>query len=201
MLRRTLDLIVAVVGLIVLGPLMALVALAIRIDSEGSAFYNRHVIGRDGRPFHLYGFRTMSARADTHSPAERLTRVGRVVRDISLDHLPQLINLLKGDVSIVGPRAMEVDVVDLREPVWQRYVSVRPGLISYAVLKLGRRWTPTRAADPSLNQELELDYLEKRSAAFDVALALQALWGLVASGGNIKARGKPDPDTRLHLKR
>ncbi len=201
MVRRTIDLMVAVLGLIVLGPIMAVLALAIRVDSRGPAFYNRHVIGKGGRPFYLYGFRTLSVLSEALAPADRLTRVGRAVRDVSLDHLPQLFNLLKGDVSIVGPRAMEVDVVDLRDPVWQRYVSVRPGLLNYAVLKLGRQWTPLRVTHPALNQVLELDYLEKRSAAFDTGLALRWLRALVSSAGNVKARGETDSDVKTGLSR
>ena len=201
MVRRALDLIVAVVGLIVLGPLMLLVALAIKIESRGPAFYNRHMVGHRGRPFDLFGFRTMTVGSEAQVLTERLTRVGRLVRNISLDHLPQLLNLLHGDVSIIGPRAMEIDVVDLSDPVWRRYVSVRPGLMSYAVLQLGRRWTPARATQPTLNQELELVYLEKRSAVFDIALALQGLRALVASGGNVKARGETDSDAGVRLNR
>ena len=201
MLRRAIDLVVAVLALIALGPILVVVALAIKLSSRGPVFYSRHVIGRGGRPFHLHGFRTMTNGTEFRPPADRLTPVGRVIRDVSLDHVPQLLNLLKGDISIVGPRAMEVDVVDLSEPVWQRYVSVRPGLLSYAVLKLGRHWTPSRATHPALNQELELEYLDRRSATFDARLALQGLGAFVASGGNVKARGRADDDISGRLGR
>jgi sugar transferase EpsL len=72
---------------------------------------------------------------------KRLTTVGRFIRNYSLDHLPMLLNLLKGDITIVGPRPMELEVVRLDDPMWQQYFQAKPGLLNYAVLKLGKMWT------------------------------------------------------------
>jgi len=123
---------------------------------------------------------------------ERLTRIGRFIQNYSLDHLPQLFNILKGDLTVVGPRPMEIEVVNMQDPIWQRYFEVKPGLVNYAVLRLGRTWTPSRATAPALNQELELEYIEKRSSLFDLHLLWKTLRALIASRGNIKARGEPD---------
>lgn len=194
MFRRMIDVTLAFLGLMLLWPVMLLVAVLIKLDSKGSVLFNRGVIGKGGRPFELLGFRTMLIGSAHQDPETRLTRAGAFVRNISLDHPPQLINLLKGDLSMVGPRAMEREWVDLTDPVWRRYVSVTPGLFNDAVLKLGREWSASRQTHPTLNQALELEYLQKRSPGYDLALTLTCLWGLLASGGNVKARGQPDPD-------
>jgi lipopolysaccharide/colanic/teichoic acid biosynthesis glycosyltransferase len=154
------------------------------------------MVGFHGRLFSLWRFRTMSTAGTGSDPEQLLTRSGRFLRNYSLDHLPMLINLLKGDLSIVGPRPMEVCTVDFEDPVWQRYFQVKPGLVNYAVLKLGKFWTPSRISDPDLNQELELEYLQKRSARFDLQVFLKSVSELVHSKWNIKARGEVDPEVK-----
>lgn len=151
------------------------------------------MVGWKGKVFPLFRFRTMHIDPDTE---QRFTRVGRFLRNYSLDHLPQLFNLLRGDLTIIGPRPMEVDAVNLQEPAWQQYVQAKPGLINYAIFKLGKEWTPSRSTRPELNQELELQYQKQRSIASDAKLFLQALWKFMASRGNIKARGDTDPDLK-----
>jgi lipopolysaccharide/colanic/teichoic acid biosynthesis glycosyltransferase len=86
-----------------------------------------------------------------------------------------VINLLKGDVTLVGPRPMELNGVDLQDPQWQRYFQVKPGLFNYAVLKLGNLWTSRRVSHPTLNQELELEYYQTASTVFDVQLVIRFL--------------------------
>jgi lipopolysaccharide/colanic/teichoic acid biosynthesis glycosyltransferase len=188
-MRRIIDLLVSVLCLIIFSPLTLLIAVLIRLDSQGSVLYTPRMVGWHGKIFSLYRFRTMRQ-------AKELTRVGRFIRNYSLDHLPMLINLLKGDLTLVGPRPMEVETVDLDDPIWQRYVQVKPGLFNYAVLKLGKLWTPLRASNPSLNQELELEYLQKRSAAFDWQVLVQSLHALLTSRGNIKVRAEPQTDVQ-----
>ena len=122
------------------------------------------------------------------------TRVGRFIRNYSLDHLPSLLNVLKGDIGIIGPRPMEPEFVDMQDPRWQRYFQVRSGLLNYAVLKLGKTFGPSRANNLALKQELELEYIEKRSLAFDCQLLLEVIWAHIASKGNIKMRGLPSPE-------
>jgi sugar transferase EpsL len=154
------------------------------------------MIGLHRQVFSLWRFRTMSVDTTNAGSELRLTRIGKFLRNYSLDHLPLLINLLKGDLTLVGPRPMEIDAVDFEEPVWQEYFQVKPGVVNYAVLKLGKFWTPSRSTSPALNQELELEYLQKRSARFDLGVVLNFVMALVRSRGNIKARGEPDREVK-----
>ena len=125
--KRTLDLVVSMFGLVLTAPLWILIALAVKIDSPGSIFFQQTRIGRDGQAFGLYKFRSMVHDAEqrkqelfdstTHpllfkAPEDfRRTRVGRMLRRLSLDELPQLVNVLRGDMSLVGPRAQIPDEI------------------------------------------------------------------------------------------
>lgn len=193
MLRRSIDILFALLWLNVVLPFLLLIAVLIRIDSPGPVLYRQRMVGWKGKVFPLFRFRTMHIDPDTE---QRFTRVGRFLRNYSLDHLPQLFNLLRGELTIIGPRPMEVDAVNLQEPAWQQYVQGKPGLINCAIFKLGKEWTPSRSTRPELNQELELQYQKQRSIASDAKLFLQALWKFMASRGNIKARGDTDPDLK-----
>ena len=192
-MRRSIDIVFAIFWLIITTPVFVLIAILIRLDSPGSVFYSPQMAGHHGKKFALFRFRTMSPEAHHPSNAQRLTRIGGVLRNYSLDHLPQLINLLKGDLTIIGPRPMERNVVKIQEPVWQQYFQVKPGLFNYAVLKLGKSWTPSRSTNPDLNQELELEFQQRRSAAADLQLFVRFVRKFLLSRGNIKARGEPDP--------
>jgi lipopolysaccharide/colanic/teichoic acid biosynthesis glycosyltransferase len=126
LLKRAFDLAAAVAGLAVVGPAIGLIALAIRIDSKGPVFFRQVRVGRNGRPFRIYKFRSMVADADRQKDAlrarneagdglfkiaddPRVTRVGRVLRATSLDELPQILNVLRGEMSLVGPRPLVTD--------------------------------------------------------------------------------------------
>lgn len=191
-MRRAVDLLVAVGCLVIFAPLIVLIAALIRLDSPGAILYSPRMIGHRGKVFSLFRFRTMSRQPADPDPEQRLTRIGWFIREYSLDHLPMLVNLLRGDLTLVGPRPMETGVVNMQDPVWQQYFAVWPGLFNYAVLKLGRLWTPIRSTTPTLNQELELEYLQTRSWLSDLKLFINSIRVFVISGGNIKARGKPD---------
>lgn len=188
------DVLFAAFLLLITLPILLLIAILIKLDSPGSILYMPVMVGQNGNVFPLYRFRTMSARTSNQGSEHKPTRIGAFLRNYSLDHLPMLINLLKGDLTIVGPRPMELNVVDLQDPIWSEYFQVKPGLFNYAVLKLGKLWTSSRDAQPSLNQELELEYQQKRSAALDLHVVLEFLQAFLASCGNVKARGKPDAE-------
>jgi lipopolysaccharide/colanic/teichoic acid biosynthesis glycosyltransferase len=194
MMRRLIDVVFATLWLISTAPVMILIAILIKFDSPGPILYMPRMVGQNGKEFSLFRFRTMSADRPTLNAEERLTRVGRFIRNYSLDHLPMLANLLTGDLTVVGPRPMESAVVDLQDPTWQRYFQVKPGVLNYAVLQLGKLWTPSRVSDPTLNQELELEYRQRQPVALDWQLLRQSLRAFIASGGNVKARGKPDSE-------
>ena len=184
----------ALLWLVLTAPLMLVAALLIKLESPGSVLYSPSMIGQNGKVFSLFRFRTMFTDTLDRSAEQRLTRVGAFIRNYSFDHLPMLINLLKGDLTLVGPRPMELHVVDLADPIWQQYFLMRPGLFNYAVLKLGKSWASSRASNPGLNQALELEYRKNRSSATDLQLLIQFLIAYIRSKGNIKARGTPDPE-------
>jgi lipopolysaccharide/colanic/teichoic acid biosynthesis glycosyltransferase len=194
MLKRSIDLVGALLLLILASPLLAVIAVALRLEGYGPVLYRSPRVGRAGKPFSLLRFRTMLDTPAPRSAEQRLTPVGRLIRNISLDDLPNLVNVLRGEMSLVGPRPMEPERVDLAAPAWQRILSVRPGLVSFAILQLARRYN---ASDAAIKNALELRYVQQRSLGYDLALFRRALRALVASHGNIKARGAPaaDPDS------
>ena len=141
-MKRLVDILLSSVALIILSPLFAVVAILIKLDSPGPVFYRGVRIGRDGRPFRIYKFRTMVANAEkiggpsTAADDPRLTKIGRkFVKRFNLDELPQFINVLKGEMSIVGPRPEVPEVINLL-PADERNIllSVRPGITDWATL-------------------------------------------------------------------
>jgi len=131
---------------------------------------------------------------DTTAPLsaeERLTKVGRFIRNYSLDDIPNLINILLGDLSIIGPRATEPELVDLSHPEWQQILSIKPGGFSYAILVLA---TEFNGSSPEGKRQLELDHVQKQSFWYDLQLMWRVLREMIASKGNIKTRGKPTVD-------
>lgn len=192
-LHRLFDLAIALLCLVITAPGLLLIALLIKLDSRGPVLYTPEMVGMGGRRFRLYRFRTMLPEEPGHlTPADRLTRAGRFIRNYSLDHLPTLWNIITGDLALVGPRPMEPEFVDLAAPAWQRYFSVRPGLFNYAVLKLGRTFGPSSAASLPHKQALELEYIDQQSLRFDLRLLARFARAHLASRGNIKMRGEPD---------
>jgi lipopolysaccharide/colanic/teichoic acid biosynthesis glycosyltransferase len=197
MAKRLFDLMFSLFFLVVAAPVIVVIAVLIKLDSTGPVLYTPRMIGKDGKPFHLIRFRTMRIDVPAHqSPEEKLTHVGRFIRNYSLDHLPTLVNILRGDISVIGPRAMEPQFVDLQDPTWQKYFSVRPGFMNYAVLKLGKTFGPSAANNLTLKQELELEYIRRQSLLFDLQLLAKFIWAHIVSGGNVKARGKPAPASK-----
>jgi lipopolysaccharide/colanic/teichoic acid biosynthesis glycosyltransferase len=188
-MKRLVDLLIALALLIPAAPIMLLIAIYLRLDSAGPILYTSSRLGRAARPFGLLRFRTV----DIHQPADlpmsqRLTRAGRFIRNLSLDDLPNLLNILKGDLSLVGPRPTEPALINLADPAWQKVLSVRPGLISYAILRLASTYNTTPWPH---RLQLELEYVDRHSLAFDLHLLRHALRDWLRSRGNIKARGTP----------
>lgn len=139
-LKRPFDVLVSGLALWVLSPLLAGIAAAIRLDSPGPVIYRATRSGRGGLPFTMYKFRTMRTRQDatatritTHAD-RRITRVGRLLRSSRLDELPQLWNVLQGDMSLVGPRPEDPQYVELYSPADREVLAARPGITSLAAL-------------------------------------------------------------------
>ena len=191
MLKRTFDILVAALLLLLLSPVLLAAMLALKVQAQTSVFNLSPRIGMHGKPFRLIRFKTMIDTTAPLSTKERLTKVGRFIRNYSIDDLPNLVNVLRGDMSLIGPRPTEPDRVDLSDPEWQQILSVRPGCFSYAVLVLT---TTFNRSSPELKRKLELDYVQEQSFRYDLQLMRRVFQKLIVSRGNVKARGKPDQD-------
>ena len=138
---RLLDIIFSTLGIIILLPLFIIICLIIKADSKGGCFYIQERIGKDGKPFGIYKFRTMRSGADSAglltigTNDKRITRVGSFLRKTKIDELPQLWNVLKGEMSIVGPRPEVEKYVLLYTEEQRRVLSVRPGITDYASIE------------------------------------------------------------------
>ncbi|HEY8188850.1 MAG TPA: sugar transferase [Pyrinomonadaceae bacterium] len=139
-LARPLEAVLALLGLVVVMPLLILSMVAIVLTSRGPVFFCQKRIGRNGLPFVLYKFRTMSSQNDgiqvTASDDARVTRVGKLLRKTKLDELPELWNVVRGDMSLVGPRPEVPRYVDLENSMWQFVLKARPGITDPVTLSL-----------------------------------------------------------------
>lgn len=137
-LKRAMDIVLSLAGIAALSPVLALTALAVALDSPGGVFYRQVRVGKRGKEFRIFKFRTMVSGADRKGPLitigadERVTRVGRVLRKTKLDELAQLLNVLKGDMSFVGPRPEVPKYVAMYSPAQRNVLLVRPGITDYA---------------------------------------------------------------------
>src|SRR5881409_844980 len=137
-MQRILDILIAALVLVLVSPLLLLVAVAIKLDSRGPVLFKQERVGRHFKPFRIYKFRTMVAGADRLGPGVtagndgRVTRVGRFIRDTKLDELPQLWNVLKGEMSLVGPRPELPSYVAEHERVYRTIWNLRPGVTDWA---------------------------------------------------------------------
>ena len=184
--KRLFDILLSLAGLVVFSPLIGIIALLIKLDSEGPAFYRSARVGRFGKPFKLLKFRTMVADADkigassTSDDDPRITRVGRILRRYKLDELPQLINVLKGDMSFVGPRPQVPWIVEFDRESYDTVLTVRPGIADYAFVMLPSEGEVLRGStDPDgdylreLHPEkmkLSMEYVQNCSFWFDVRI-------------------------------
>jgi len=196
--KRTLDLALSGAGLLVSSPLWLVIAAAIRLDSPGPIFFVQRRVGRRGRRFQALKFRSMTADAEStvgpvqaveHDP--RVTRIGRVLRATAMDELPQLWNIFRGDMSIVGPRALRPDEPELGEtrptpledvPGFAERSSVRPGLTGLAQIYAPR--------DVRRRQKFRYDrlYIHRQSFGLDLRLIALSFW--ITARGTWEARGK-----------
>jgi lipopolysaccharide/colanic/teichoic acid biosynthesis glycosyltransferase len=196
--RRVVDVVVAGAALLAASPLLLLAVLAIRLESRGSPIYRQRRVGKDGRSFDVLKLRTMVTGAERMGAGlavsegdTRITRVGRLLRRTSLDELPNLINVLRGEMSIVGPRPTVPVQVDRYTERQRGRLAVKPGITGWAQVN-GRTELPW---DERI--ELDLWYIEHRSWRLD----LQILWrtaGMVLGGHGLYRGDGPawrDPPT------
>ena len=168
MIKRSFDLAATLLGLLLIAPLMAMIAVAIKLDSRGPVFFRQRRVGRDDEVFEIYKFRTMVEDADAQRAAlanrneaggglfkieddPRITRVGRFLRRTSLDELPQLLNVLRGDMALVGPRPLVVDEDCLIEGHQRHRLLVPPGVTGL--------WQIFGSARIPLDEMVKIDYL------------------------------------------
>jgi len=194
--KRLFDVLMAAVGLLLLSPLFALVALAIRCDSRGPVFFRQERMGRGYRPFQILKFRTMVEDAPSRGGPltsgrrdPRITRVGRFLRKTKIDELPQLVNVLKGEMSLVGPRPEVRKYVDMFREDYGHLLSVRPGLTDLASLTyrdeaalLSQCEDPEREYVERILPEkiaLSRQYVERMSPWSDVRLIFRTLLSIL----------------------
>lgn len=176
---RLCDIVFSAIGLLLLSPLFLIVYILIRCESKGGGFYCQQRVGKDGRMFDLYKFRSMRTGSDKKGLItvgghdSRITRMGYFIRKYKIDELPQLWNVLKGDMSLVGPRPEVKKYVDLYTEEQRRVLSVRPGITDYASIEyvdeneiLGKADDPDRVYVEEIMPakiKLNMRYIENRS--------------------------------------
>jgi lipopolysaccharide/colanic/teichoic acid biosynthesis glycosyltransferase len=194
MAKRLFDFVVALIGLILLAPVLLVVCLLIKLDTPGPAFYKGDRIGENGEPFKMFKFRTMVVNADQVGPAltrggdPRVTRLGRVLRKWKLDEIPQLLNVLRGEMSLVGPRPESPGYVKHYTPEQTKVLRVKPGVTGLTQVRYRHEEALlSRCANPEADYiekimphklALDLEYVQKQSLAFDIALILQTFLSL-----------------------
>jgi lipopolysaccharide/colanic/teichoic acid biosynthesis glycosyltransferase len=185
MCKRLLDILLSLAGLVVLGPLMLLIALAIRIESRGPAIFRQRRAGHRGRAFVMLKFRTMRSDVDPYgmSPRSggdpRLTRLGKFLRETSLDELPQLLNILGGSMSLVGPRPLYERQAQQWDENQRRRLDVRPGLTGYAQA-YGRGSLPIED-----KIEMDLYYVDHQSFWLDFRILVRTAANVFGRGGDV----------------
>jgi lipopolysaccharide/colanic/teichoic acid biosynthesis glycosyltransferase len=184
-LKRAFDVSCALIGLVVSSPFVLVAAIAVKLDSPGPAFYRGARVGLDGSEFRMIKLRSMVAGSDHNGPSvtvaadPRVTRVGRFLRRSKLDELPQLINVLRGDMSLVGPRPEHADFVKLYTPEQRKVLSMRPGITGPAAIAFVDEEAMLSGSHAETIYEsevmprklaLDLDYVAHHSFAGDVRL-------------------------------
>jgi sugar transferase (PEP-CTERM system associated) len=190
LLKRVIDLAVGLVGVVLFSPIIALTAIAIRLDSKGPVLYRQPRVGLAGKVFDLVKFRSMQTDAESDKGAQwaqkndpRITRVGRFLRKYRLDELPQFLNVIRGEMSFVGPRPERpVFVEQLREqiPFYDERHSVRPGVTGWAQVEYGYG---ASVEDAVRKLEYELFYLKNLSIVFDIAIVFRTIRVVLFASG------------------
>ena len=184
--KRIIDFLIAAGCLIIFSPLFLICYIAVKWEDGGPAFYQQERIGLHGKPFFIYKFRSMRVNAEKdgsalyqHEKDDRMTKVGKFLRDHHLDELPQLWNVLKGDMAFIGPRPERqyyIDQIIQRNPRYTELYQIRPGVTSYATLYNGY----TDTLEKMLKRlELDLYYLEHRSWWFDMKILFKTFISIV----------------------
>lgn len=194
-MKRIFDITASAAGLLVLSPILVPIAIWVKIDSKGPVFYRQSRVGRGNKDFGLYKFRSMQVGADRkglitvggHDP--RVTRAGYYLRKYKLDELPQLINVLKGDMSLVGPRPEVRKYVELYTPEQRRVLRVRPGITDPASIRyrnenelLAQADDPEKCYRETIMPDklrLNLEYIDNRSFTGDIGIIFRTFSSII----------------------
>ncbi|RLE38314.1 sugar transferase [Candidatus Woesearchaeota archaeon] len=194
MLKRLFDIVAAGLALVVLSPILCMVGGAVRLTSPGPVFYRQTRVGRGRGLFKIVKFRSMVTDAEDSEPLVtskddcRITPIGRFLRRTKLDELPELWNVLVGDMSIVGPRPEVPRYVEHYSPEWERVFDVRPGITDLATLQFRDEELVLKHAHDReqiylqvvvpIKMRLALEYINRRSFMLDLKIILLTLWGI-----------------------
>lgn len=196
-IKRTFDVILSLIAFIVLLPVFVIISLAIKLDSKGPAIFKHTRIGKNGKIIKVYKFRTMVNNAEemikdftpeqqkefkekyklTNDP--RVTRVGKFLRSTSLDELPQIVNIIKGDLSIIGPRSVVLEELQKYGNDIEKFISVTPGLTGY--------WAANGRSNTTYEQrmQMELFYIDNRSLKMDIKIFFKTIQSVIMKRGAI----------------
>ena len=194
-IKRAIDLFLALIALIVLLPLIGIIALIIKLDSKGPVFFKHTRIGKDGKIIKIYKFRTMVTNAEElikkFTPEQleeykknfklendpRVTKVGKVLRKTSLDELPQLLNIIKGDLALIGPRPVVQDELEKYGDNASKFLSVTPGLTG--------NWAANGRNNTTYEErmKLELEYVDNISFKTDIKIFFQTIYAVIKKEG------------------
>ncbi len=186
--KRVFDIVLSLIGLVVLSPIFIAVAIAIKATSKGSIFYVQKRVGENFEEFNLYKFRSMREGKGlqiTSKDDPRITKIGKVIRKTKIDELPQLLNVLKGDMSLVGPRPEVRKYVDIKEKEYKKILSIKPGITDNAAIEfrdeeeiLSKYKDKERAyIEEILPKKIELynKYIDNISLQNDIKLILKTI--------------------------
>ena len=182
-LKRILDILIAVLGILIISPLWILIAVAIKINSKGPVFYKQERCGKNGQNFNIYKFRSMVVDAEEGTGPvwadiqdHRITKSGAFLRRLHLDETPQLINIIKGEMSFIGPRPERpyfIEKLQSEYPFYQRRLKIRPGISGWAQIK-----QPFDTSIKDVRQKLKYDfyYIENISLRLDLKILINTIW-------------------------
>lgn len=196
-IKRIADIILSSIGLVILSPLFLILGILVKLDSKGSVFFAHTRIGKDGKKFKMYKFRTMYENAEemikeftpeqmkewkenyklTNDP--RITKIGKFLRKTSLDELPQIINIIKGDLSIIGPRPVIEPELEKYGVNKEKFLSVTPGLTGY--------WQANGRSSTTYEErmEMELYYIDNQSLKLDIKIFFKTIISVLKKEGAI----------------
>ena len=191
---RSLDILLSLIGILLFLPFLIIISILVKVSSRGPILFKQVRVGKNGRPFTLIKFRTMYTNNQnilvTAKNDSRITPIGKLLRYLKLDELPELINVLKGDLSLVGPRPEVPKYVDMNNQMWQRVLQIRPGLTDPVTIKfrneesiLGRVKGDKERFYLDILQPYKLrgytDYIEKKDISFDFLILFTTIKAII----------------------